>query len=141
MKRKTIKYIILAIIIILIFVLSFFIYKNIFADGNTTRYKDIENYKLTNDEKNSVKDKINELEGIKDVDIYIDSKIIKIMVKLENDIDFETIKSKANEVVSGFSEKNLSYYDLEFFVSSSNEESEIYPQIGYKFKSNSEFSW
>ena len=141
MKKKTIKYIILAIIIILIFVLSFFIYKNIFADGNTTRYKDIENYKLTNDEKNSAKDKINELDGIKNINIYIDSKIIKIVVKLENDIDFGTIQSKANEVISSFSEKNLSYYDLEFFVSSSNEESEIYPQIGYKFKSNSEFSW
>lgn len=141
MKKKTIKYIILTIIIILIFVLSFFIYKNIFADGNTTRYKDIENYKLTNDEKNSAKDKINELDGIKDINIYIDSKIIKIVVKLENDIDFGTIQAKANEVISSFSEKNLSYYDLEFFVSSSNEESEIYPQIGYKFKSNSEFSW
>lgn len=141
MKKRTIKYIILTIIIILIFVLSFFIYKNIFADGNTTRYKDIENYKLTNDEKNSAKDKINELDGIKDINIYIDSKIIKIVVKLENDIDFVTIQAKANEVISSFSEKNLSYYDLEFFVSSSNEESEIYPQIGYKFKSNSEFSW
>lgn len=141
MKKKTIKYVILAIIIILIFILSFFIYKNIFADGNTTRYKDIENYKLTNDEKNSAKDKINELEAIKNIDIYIDSKIIKIVVELENDIDFGIVQAKANEVISSFSEKNLSYYDLEFFVSSSNEESEIYPQIGYKFKSNLEFSW
>lgn len=141
MKKKTIKYVILAIIIILIFVLSFFIYKNIFADGNTTRYKDIENYKLTNDEKNSAKDKINELEAIKNIDIYIDSKIIKIVVELENDIDFGIVQAKANEVISSFSEKNLSYYDLEFFVSSSNNESEIYPQIGYKFKSNLEFSW
>lgn len=96
---------------------------------------------MTNDEKNSAKDKINELENVKDVDIYIDSKIIKIVVKLEEDIDFESIKTKANEVITSFSEENLSYYDLEFFVESSNEESEVYPQIGYKFKTNSEFAW
>ena len=78
---------------------------------------------------------------MKSVDVYIDSKIIKIVVKLESDIDFEKVKEKANESLSGFSEENLTYYDVEFFVQSSNKESETYPQIGYKFKTNTEFSW
>ena len=62
MKKKIIKYSIVAIIFILIFILILFIYKNIFAGTESSRYKDIENYKLTNDEINSVKDKINEIE-------------------------------------------------------------------------------
>ncbi len=139
--KRYIKYIILLVIIIVIFILGFFIYKNLFADSVNSRYKDIESYKLTNDEKNSAKDKINELENIKSVKIYKDSKIIKIVVKLDEDIDFESIKTKANEVISSFSEENLSYYDLQFFIESANEESEIYPQIGYKFKTNEEFAW
>ena len=139
--KKYIKYIILLAIIIVIFILGLFIYKNMFADSVNSRYKDLENYKLTNDEKNSAKDKINELENIKSVKIYKDSKIIKIVVKLDEDIDFENIKTKANEVISSFSEENLSYYDLQFFIESANEESEIYPQIGYKFKANEEFAW
>lgn len=139
--KKYIKYIVLLVILMVIFVLGFFIYKNMFADAVNSRYKDLENYKLTNDEKNSAKDKINELENIKSVKIYKDSKIIKIVVKLEEDIDFESIKTKANEVIASFSEENLSYYDLEFFIESANEESEVYPQIGYKFKANSEFAW
>ena len=139
--KKYIKYIILLVIIIVIFILGFFIYKNLFADSVSSRYKDIESYKLTNDEKNSAKDKINELENIKSVKIYKDSKIIKIVVKLDEDIDFENIKTKANDVISSFSEENLSYYDLQFFIESANEESEIYPQIGYKFKANEEFAW
>lgn len=139
--KKYIKYIILLVIIIVIFILGFFIYKNLFADLDNSRYKDIETYKLTNDEKNSAKDKINELENVKSVKIYKDSKIIKIVVKLEEDIDFENIKTNANHVITSFSEKNLSYYDLEFFVESDNKESEVYPQIGYKFKANEEFAW
>lgn len=141
MKKKVIKYIIISIFIILIFVLLFFVYKNLFAESNSTRYDGIENYKLTNDEINMVKDKINELENIKDIDIYIDSKIIKIVVKLSDDIDFESIKNKANECISGFNEENLSFYDIEFFVTSLKEASEVYPQIGYKFKAKSNFAW
>jgi len=141
MKKNLIKYIILNIIIILIVVLGVLIYKNLFAGKESSRYKDIEKYELTNSEINIVKDKINELEGIKSVDIYTSSKIIKIVVKLNEDIDLDSIKNKANESISLFSEENLTYYDIEFFVTSKNEESEIYPQIGYKFKTNSEFSW
>lgn len=139
--KKYIKYIILLVILIVIFVLGFFIYKNMFADTVNSRYKDLDSYKLTNDEKNSVKDKINELENIKSVKIYKDSRIIKIVVKLEEDIDFDGLKTKANEVITSFSEENLSYYDLEFFIESANKESEVYPQIGYKFKTNAEFAW
>ena len=140
MKKKLIKYSIISIVIIIICILLFLVYKNLFAGSNGSRYNDIDNYKLTNDEINEVKDKINELEGIDSVSVYSDSKIIKIVVKLSSDIDFEDIKNKANESISGFSEENLSYYDVQFFVTSL-EESEIYPQIGYKFKTNSEFSW
>ncbi|MBR6690117.1 MAG: hypothetical protein IKL65_02165 [Bacilli bacterium] len=137
MKKKSIKYILVALVAVLLFVLLFFIYKNVFAGTESSRYKDKENYKLTNDEKNSVKDKINELEGIDNIDIYIDSNIIKIVVKLKEDIDFETLKTKANDTISSFSEENLSYYDVEFFIDYVEQQN----QIGYKFKTNSEFSW
>lgn len=137
MKSKVIKYGIIAFILVLIFILSFFIYKNVFAGSNNSRYTDIENYKLTNDEKNIVEEKINELEGIKNIDIYTDSKIIKIVVELEQDIDFELIKQKANEIIPSFSEKNLSYYDITFYI----DYIEMENRIGYKFKTNSEFYW
>lgn len=141
MKKKPVKYTIMFLVVGLVIVFVFLIYNNLFAESESLRYKDIEKHKLTNNEINSVKDKIKELENIKDVDVYVDSKIIKIVVKLEKDINFDDIKTKANETMSSFSEKNIKYYDIEFFVDSSNEESEMYPQIGYKFKTSEEFSW
>ena len=141
MKKKSIKYIIILIVVILIVAFSILIYNNLFASSESLRYKDIEKHKLTNNEINSVKDKVIELENVDDVDVYVNSKIIKIVVKLKEDINFENIKTKANETISSFSEKNVEYYDIEFFVASKNEESEIYPQIGYKFKTNESFSW
>lgn len=139
--NKKIKYCIISVVAIIIILLLVLIYKNVFASSNSSRYNGIENHVLSNDEKNSAKIKINELENVKDIDIHVDSKIIKIIVTLTDDIDFEKVKSKADEVVSSFKEKNLSYYDIEFYVDSKNEESEVYPQIGYKFKTNEKFSW
>ena len=141
MNKKTIKYIIISSVVLLVVVLCVLIYKNLFAQSNGSRYEDKKNYKLTNNEINFVEDKVNELEDVKSVDVYIDSRIIKIVVKLESDIDFEKVKEKANESLSGFKEETLKYYDVEFFVQSSNKESETYPQIGYKFKTNTDFSW
>ena len=141
MNKKIVKYIIISVVVLLIIILSVLIYKNLFAQSNSTRYEGKENYKLTNNEINFVEDKIKEWDDVKSVDVYTNSKIIKIVVKLKNDIDFEKIKEQANESLSGFSEENLTYYDVEFFVQSSNKDSETYPQIGYKFKTNKEFSW
>ena len=141
MKKNRKKIIIIALIVVLILVLLFLVYNSLFSSSNSTRYDGIENYELTKKEISSVKDKLNELDNVKSVDVYINSKIIKIILKLSEDTDLESVKTKANEALSELSEDNLGYYDVEIFVDSLNEESEVYPQIGYKFKTNSEFSW
>ena len=141
MKKKLIKPIIIVVLVLIVLLFLILIYNNLFAESNSTRYDGIEKYELTNNEINAVKDKINEINEVSDIDIYINSKIIKIIVSLEQDVDFEKIKTISNESLIGFKEDNLSYYDVQIFIKSSNEESEIYPQIGYKFKADQEFSW
>lgn len=143
MKKKNIKLIIIVAVAIVICIFLFLIYRNLFASNNQLRNKDIGDYKISNNEINSVKNKIKELDEVKSVDVHSNnnSKIIKIIVILSTDVDFKEIQAIANESLTNFSEENLSYYDLEFYVDTENEESETYPQIGYKFKTNSEFSW
>ena len=139
--KKYYKIIIAALIVIVILVLSLFIYKNIFQGSSSNRLENIENYKLTKKEKNSVKDKINELENIDNIDVYTNNKIIKIFIELKEDIDFDDVKEVSNELIESFSSDNLKFYDLEIFVTSKDKESKIYPMIGYKHKTNSEFTW
>lgn len=146
MKKKTknskiMKYIIIFIIILIFIIGGVLVYKNIFASTNNTRLEDTENYKLKNKEIDSAKDVLNEIEKVESIDIYANVKIIKIIVKLTEDVDFEIVKEISNKALQSFSEENLNYYDVEIFVSSANEESEIYPQIGYKFKTEEKFAW
>lgn len=140
-KKKIIKLVIIFLTIAIACLSIFMIYKNLFASSNNTRYDGIEEHKLTNDEINSTKDILKEIGSIKEIDMYVSSKIIKIIVNIEEDVDFEQVKSISNQALVNISEENLAFYDIEIYVNSMNKESEIYPQIGYKHKTNLEFSW
>lgn len=140
MKKNKIKLIIILVIVLIVLTLSFLVYKNIFASSSSNRYKDIEKHKITNNEINKFKDNFN-IDQVEDIDIYTNSKIIKIIVELKEDVDFDTISTVANNSINSFKEKNLKFYDVEIFVTSKNKESEIYPKIGYKFKNQEELAW
>lgn len=140
-KKKIVKLIVVLLVLIIAFISIFMIYKNLFASSNNTRYEGIEKHKLTNNEKNAIEDVLNEIENIEELEVFVSSKIIKMIVNLKEDIDFEQVKNISNQAITKISEKNLKFYDVEIYVDSMNEESEVYPQIGYKHKSKSEFSW
>ncbi len=143
-KRGNTLYIKISIIVLILsalIVLGVMTYNILFSSNDSSRFVGIENYKLTDKEIKSAKDKIKELENISDIDIYVKSKIIRIIVNLEQDIELDALKAKSNEMIKSFSQENLSYYDVEIFVESKNKDSEIYPKIGYKYKTNSEFVW
>lgn len=140
-KKRIIRYSIIAGAILVVILIGFMIYKNLFAGTNSSRYDGIENYNLTNEEKNNITERINELDNVKSVDVYITSKIIKILVKLSDDVDFAKVQDVSNQVLSDISEDNLSFYDVEIFFESENKDSDVYPKIGYKHKKNTEFSW
>ena len=139
--KNNYKLIIGICILIIVGLLCFFIYKNLFYENESNRLEGIEKYEITQDEIKAAKDKLTEIEEVKSVDIYANYKIIKIMLELKEDVDFKTIDKLSNEAIGCFTEKNLSYYDVEIFVDSLNTESEIYPKIGYKNKKNSKFTW
>lgn len=140
-KTKIIKYGVILVIGLTIFIAGFMVYKTLFSSSASSRFDGIEKHKLTNDEINSAKEKVNELENVKSVDVYLNKKIIRVYIKLESDTDFDKIKEVSNQLITSFKDDNLSFYDLEVFVESLNEESEIYPKIGYKHKKSSEFVW
>lgn len=143
MDKQKRKLIIIIAVTILVFALVLIVYNNVFAGNKTGRNSDISKYEITKKEITAAKDKLNELENVKSVDIHTnnDSKIIKIVVVLKDDIEFAKIEKVAKEVLTKFSKKNIEYYDVEFYVDSENSDSKIYPKIGYKFRTNADFSW
>ena len=140
-KKQIIKYSIIGVIAIIIIVLGVIIYKNIFASKESTRFNGVEDHVLTKEEKNNIKDTFSDIDKIEKIDSEVNSKIIRIHILLSEDVDFNKMKDLSNKAIEKINEDNLKFYDVEIFIESKNEESSTYPQIGYKHKSNSKFSW
>ena len=142
--------IIIVVVVLSIAVMSLFgyiVYRSLFARIPNKRYEGIEEHILTQDEKNNISEVFSDLKELDSVNVFIDtnkdsqSRIIKISIKLKEDVKFDDLKTLCNSSIEKVSEDNLDYYDMEVFITSEDKESEIYPQIGYKHVSNSEFSW
>lgn len=140
-KKRNIKIGVICGIVLLFIVIIALIYNLLFTSTKNTRLDDISKHKLTKKEISLVKEKIQELENVEDVDVFSNVKIIKIIVKLSEDVDFEAVKEKSNESIPLISEDNLKYYDVEIYYESNNKESEVYPKIGYKHKTQEAFVW
>ena len=136
-NKKILTIIGIIIVTIIIFLL---VYKIFFASSSSNRYEGIESHKLTKKEINNVKEVIKELDNVKSSKVYVDSKIIRIFVNLENDVELDAVKEVANKAIAKIDKDNLEYYDLECFVDS-NKDSKVYPRIGYKHKSSEKFAW
>ncbi len=143
MGKLKIKYVIIAVVALIIIFVSFLVYKNLFSGSRSTRMDGVEDHKLTTKEIDSAKEKLNEISDIDSVKIYTstNSKMVKIYITLKDDSDFKSLKNKCDESLESFSEENLSFYDFQVFVESEKEDSEVYPQIGYRHKTDKEFSW
>ena len=149
-KKSNGTSVIIIVVVLALAVMSLFgfiVYKNIFASAESKRYEGVDDNLLTQDEINGVKEVFKDLEQLDSIKVYLESnkneksKIIKIYITLSEDVEFDEMKKLCNSSVEKISEENLAFYDLEVFLSSKNEESEVYPQIGYKHISNEEFSW
>ena len=88
-----------------------------------------------------VESKIKEIEQVDSVKIQGNVCIVKIIVNLTSDVELDTLKSKMTESLKEFDTSILENYDIELFVTSDNKDSETYPLIVSKHKSQKDFYW
>lgn len=138
--KKNKKIITIVGVIVLILISIILIYKIFFGSSGSDRYEGVKSHKLSNSEVTDVKKIIKEVDGVKNIKVYTKSKIIKIIVYLDSDVEFDIMKDTATKTISKIDKKNLEFYDVEFFVDA-KKDSKVYPRIGYKHKTSDNFVW
>ena len=130
-------------ILILLF-LIFFIVVFIAPLFSNNKYGDrldgIEDNKVTKSMVNDVTDALSDNEGVTDVSYHNEGRILNFIVTISPDLSLDSAKTYANDVTDTLSKKIKNYYDIEVFFTT-EEESDIYPVIGYHHKGAKEFSW
>jgi hypothetical protein len=140
-KKHRKKLIILTIILIVISIGIFAMYKVIsylLPDRKNSVYGDrceiTESITITKERKNNIKLAVEEYEGMNLSIVDVKCNLIDIIVYVDDETDIKVVKEMSKKVIATFTEEELKYYDLALWVDSNNEESTVYPIIGTKHK-------
>lgn len=127
--------ILLVIIIIAVILIGLFLPK---TEGSVfgNRLDGIENVPLTGDVKSSIIDAINATEKTTSSDITLTGKIIKVSIKVKDEVSLEDAKKIYDSFKSKFTEEILAYYDIQVMLVNKN-----YSAFGYLKAGRTELKW
>lgn len=103
------------------------------------RLNGIEDVPITDKKKIDIESKIKERENITSVNISLQGAIINISIVAEKDNNkIDAMKEMGKEILKEFTEQELKFYDIQFFIKNVDEN---YNMMGYKNKKSETISW
>lgn len=143
-KNNLLTIFILIIFIVIMFVLAYF--KNLYWDNNDkaaygNRLDGIENYQLTDSEIEKVKNNMKADEDVIEVEYRQEGRIINIRLKVKDTLTDDNARKMCSEFMKNFTEKQLSFFSVQFYVYKDDATKKDFPIIGYKHYGNKNISW
>lgn len=132
-------------LVLLLIILVFFIM--LLVGGSSNKYGDrldgIEEVEISNDELDTIAIEMKKKEGVKDASIRIQGKIINVILTFNSDIDSKKAKEIATSTLESFSEEQLDFYNVQYFLTreSKGEDDTPYVVTGNKHPSLDEIGW
>lgn len=144
-KHKKLAIAIGVSLILLIIIIAFFAMLLIGGSSNKygNRLDGIEEVEITNDELDTITIEMKEKEGVKDASVRIQGKIINVILTFNSDIDSSKAKEIATSTLESFSEEQLNFYNVQYFLTreSTGEEDTPYVVTGNKHPSKESIGW
>ena len=110
--------ILMAIAIVCAIIIGTVVFQCFYVGNDTSKYGDrlegIENFEITDDERQEIESKITEKDLIKSAKVIITGKIIYISINFETTVDLVQGESIALETINLFDEDIQSFYDFQF---------------------------
>lgn len=143
---KKYKKIIIVLFVILVLLILFFSFLSIFMidskqDEYGNRLDGIENVKISDDTVSKIKSELGSLEEVEKVEYRLQGRLIYLSFKMKDGVSVDTAKEISTRTLDYFDEEEKSYYDIQVIISSVNEESQGYPFMGYKHKTEETIVW
>ncbi len=131
-------------IVLVIIVVAIILYTKLSPDSKKDLYgnrlTDIEKYPIEKTRMDDMIARAGEIEGIQSVNYNIKGRLVNIVVNCSVDLPKDQAVQYATTTLEYFTEEEKAYYDIQIFISC-DEESEIYPIIGYKHKTTDTYIW
>lgn len=104
------------------------------------RLENIEKNKISDDNVSLIEEQLLATGKVKSVSYDLKGKLINYILVVNDDVDKVTSQSLTAKILEGFEQNIKEYYDFQVFITT-EQESEIYPIIGYKHFNSSNFVW
>ena len=104
------------------------------------RLNNIEEHKISDTSVNEIKTSIKDNTNVKDVNFKKVGRILNFEIKVASETNIDEAKNLSNVILEKIDDEDKSYYDIQVFLTC-DEESEVYPKIGYKHKTSESFVW
>jgi len=141
------KYTIIALVaFVAIVVMGYFLYKFMVPNSGNPLYGNRldgqEVVAITNADINTIKNKITEAsKNVISVAVNISGRTINVTINVAKDTKIEDAKKLAPVIVSNLKAVQVSYHDIQVFITNENADVKGYPMIGYKEKSETVFTF
>lgn len=144
LKENKILFVLAIIIIIAIGVMAYGLVRYFYGNDKESygdRLSGIENYEISETIEEDIKSLYES--GVDKVSVNIQGKIIYITLNVENGVNKMDAQNYAATALTKFSEEELNFYDVQFFITCKEEENEekTYPIEGYKNSSSPSIVW
>jgi hypothetical protein len=118
------------------------IYPDTHKDLYGNRLEGIEDVRISQDKLGKIKLSLQSTDDVSNVIYDIKGRIVNFIITVNSDTDLITSKSLADKIMEDFTVEEKNYYDFQvYIINSKDEESELYPIIGYKHKTSLSFKW
>lgn len=140
-NKITILFAIVVILILLVlFIMIFPLYSTRSGSDYGDRLDGIKDVAIDDNVNSKIESYFESTEKVKSVKTNLKGKLYNIIITTNDDVSVNEIADISNEVISNFDEKQLKFYDIQIFISSTSD-SETKSIVGYKNKNTDEFIW
>lgn len=144
LKIKNKKVLIIILVVCIVALLS--ILKFAFSNSETGKYGNrldsIKKVKVSNKEKDSIKEAIEKEAKASDCSVNVQGKIINVIFTISDDGTVEEAKAISGKILEKLSDDIKSLYDVQVFIRKKDvKDSTDFPMIGYKNTKNNKFVW
>lgn len=112
----------------ILFIIMVVIFVRLLVGGSSNKYGNrldgIDKVKISNDVYESVKEEVKDVEGVNDVSVRLQGKIVYTTIELSDSISADKAKEIAKNTLDNYTEDELKYYDFSFFLKWKGEESD-----------------
>ena len=135
-------FIALGIIVVLLLVL-FLLMKAFFPSGNPygNRLDGIEKVPFSKKDIEKLEDKMDDNSSVKKASVNLEGRLFNIILTTKKGTKLDDMKDYCVKLLELYSEEELKYYDIQFYIVNDDKKAESYPAIGYHNKKATKISW